>query len=69
VYGTAAAGVEVQVKVEDNGCRMWVGKSFGNDPILIATNEAFRYLSELLHPRLHSQLPPGTRIQEQNAQE
>jgi hypothetical protein len=48
---------------------MWVGKSFGNDPMLIATNEAFRYLSGLLHLRSYSQLPPGTRIQEQNAQE
>jgi hypothetical protein len=57
VYGTAAAGVAVQVKIEDNGCGMWVGKSFGNDPMLIATNEAFRYLSGLLHLRLHSQLP------------
>ncbi|PMD28498.1 hypothetical protein NA56DRAFT_15937 [Hyaloscypha hepaticicola] len=52
-----------------NSCGMWVGKSFGNDPMLIATNEAFRYLSGLLHLRSHSQLPPGTRIQEQNAQE
>jgi hypothetical protein len=45
IYGTAAAGVEVQVKVADVGSGMWVGKSFGNDPMLIATNEAFRYLS------------------------
>jgi hypothetical protein len=45
IYGTAAAGVEVQVKVADNGCGMWVGKSLGNDAMLIAANEAFRYLS------------------------
>ncbi len=45
IYAAAAAGVEVQVRVEDNGSGMWVGKSFRNDPMLIVTNEAFRYLS------------------------
>jgi hypothetical protein len=45
IYGTAAAGVEVQVNVADNGSGMWVSKSFGNDAMLIASNEAFRFLS------------------------
>ena len=45
IYGTAAAGVEVQVNVADNGSGIWVGKSFGNDAMLITTNEAFSYLS------------------------
>jgi hypothetical protein len=31
--------------VADNGSGMWVSKSFGNDAMWIATNEAFRYLS------------------------
>ena len=47
IYGTAAAGVEVQVSVADNGSGMWVSKSFGNDAMLIASNEAFTYLSAM----------------------